>query len=226
VITKITDREGSVLWEYKPQPQKVLSEKITLLIAEILRMVMEAGTGQAAKDDIKISMDIEDMKFDFGIPLFGKTGTANKYTNSSFVGFIPGVGNEEESFNLKDGYVIASYVGYDDNRPMQSEHMEIYGAAGALPLWIDTVNAILNYTNYKQPLEIGDLAFGPDLFALWKKQGLQTISVSNLTGLPVSPEESGTTIGVHQVFADVEMNSDLIIKKRSFEPFEGVKNEN
>lgn len=226
VITKITDREGSVLWEYKPQPRKVLSEKITLLIAEILRMVMEAGTGQAAKDDIKISMDIEDIKFDFGIPLFGKTGTANKYTNSSFVGFIPGVRDEEESFNLKDGYVIASYVGYDDNRPMQSEHMAIYGASGALPLWIDTVNAILNYTNYKQPLQAADLAFGPDLFALWKKQGLQAIPVSNLTGLPVPPEESGTTVGVRQVFVDVEMSSDHIIKKRSFEPFEGVKNEN
>ncbi|RPI79800.1 MAG: hypothetical protein EHM45_01430 [Desulfobacteraceae bacterium] len=226
VITRITDREGSLLWEYKPQPQKVLSEKMTLLIAEILRMVMEAGTGQAAQEDIKISMNIEDMKFDFGLPLFGKTGTANKSVNSSFVGFIPGIRDEEESFNLKDGYVIASYVGYDDNRPMQSEHMEIYGAAGALPLWIDTVNAILNYTNYKQPLQAADLAFGPDLFALWKKQGLQTIPVSNITGLPVPPEASGTTAFIRQVFSDVEANNDQIVKKRSFEPFEGVKNEN
>jgi membrane peptidoglycan carboxypeptidase len=226
VITKITDREGTTLWEYQPHPQKVLSERISLLVAEILRMVMEAGTGQAAKDDVKISMDIEDKKFDFGIPVFGKTGTANKYMNSSFVGFIPGVGDEAESFNLKDGYVIASYVGYDDNRPMQSEHMAIAGASGALPLWIDTVNTILNYTNYKQPLQAADLAFGPDLFALWKKQGLQSVPISNLTGLPIHVEESGTTTHFHEIFADVEMSSDHLIKKRFFEPFEGVPDEN
>jgi len=48
VITKITDREGEVLWEYRPAPRKVLTGRVSRLVTEILGKVMEFGTGKRA----------------------------------------------------------------------------------------------------------------------------------------------------------------------------------
>ncbi|MDP6179205.1 MAG: transglycosylase domain-containing protein, partial [Desulfatiglandales bacterium] len=62
IITKVTDRGGGIIWEYKPQPKKVLTSRVSGLISEILRMVIEHGTGRMAKDAIKLSIDIEDEK--------------------------------------------------------------------------------------------------------------------------------------------------------------------
>jgi len=77
------------------------------------------------------------------LPSFGKTGTANRYTNSSFVGLIPGPDNTTGQLAIDNGYTIAGYVGFDDNRPMKGDHMALYGSSGALPLWMDTAKAIV-----------------------------------------------------------------------------------
>ena len=78
IITKIVDRDGEVIYAYTPKPERVLSERVSSQTTEILRKVMEVGTGRKAGDAVRI--------FDIPIPTFGKTGTANRFTNSSFVG--------------------------------------------------------------------------------------------------------------------------------------------
>lgn len=215
VITKITDREGEIIYEYEARPEQVLSDRVSGLITQILEKVMETGTGRKAKDSVRI--------FDIPIPVFGKTGTANRFTNSSFVGFIPGPGEDAGQLDIREGYVIAGYVGYDDNRPMKSEHMAIYGASGALPIWVDTSNTIVNSDDYKKNFQIADLAFGPIVtnFLVGTKD-LRRVHVSPVTGLiEISSGEGPDSSPLPQVFAEIDDPGDTLDLKRHFEPVSG-----
>ena len=90
IITKIVDRQGKTVWEYTPQPKRVLSERVSTLVTDILRAVMDNGTGHSAKEAIRLNVQAEEEKLSVLIKTYGKTGTANRFTNSSFVGFVPG----------------------------------------------------------------------------------------------------------------------------------------
>lgn len=183
IITKIIDRDGEVLWKHKPSPEQILSNRVSRVVTEILRKVMQIGTGHKAKDSVRVS--------EIPIPSFGKTGTANRFTNSSFVGFIPYPNKETGRLDIHDGYVIACYVGYDNNRPMKSKHMAIYGASGALPIWTDTANAIANSREYLENVEpqLADLAFDRHSSPLSGLEEFQSVPVSPLTGLPLNLSE-------------------------------------
>jgi membrane peptidoglycan carboxypeptidase len=218
VITRIEDREGETIWEYNPQPKTVLSNKISGLVTEILRMVMVNGTGKKAKDAVRVSLDMENDKIDIPIPSFGKTGTSNRFRNSSFVGFIPGPKKEMGLLGIDKGYVIASYVGYDDNRPMKGKQVSIYGASGALPLWIDTANAISNSKEYKKWLEVADLVFDIQSMTLGHDEDLHPISVSSTTGLPKDAKDKEGPGNYSQLLSYVEENGDGLKLRRVFEP--------
>ena len=213
IITKIVDRDGEILWEYKAKPKKVLTDRVSGLVTEILRKVMEIGTGRRARDEVQL--------FDVPIPTFGKTGTANRFTNSSFVGFIPGPKHDAGQLDSSDGYVIASYVGYDDNRPMKGPHITIYGASGALPLWIDTANAIANTAGYKKDLQPADLVFEPISTPFLNHGDFRIVPVSPVSGLPVSPSDQGVDISsAHRILAEAEKRGNKTELKRHFEPIE------
>jgi penicillin-binding protein 1A len=213
VVTKIVDREGEILWEHTAKPKMVLSKRVSGLVTEILKKVMETGTGKGARDAVKV--------FDIPIPSFGKTGTANRFTNSSFVGFIPGPDEKTGQLDIQKGYVIASYVGYDDNRPMKGKHLAIYGASGAMPLWIDTANAIVNTDDYKKNLQPADLVFNPLSSPLANNGDFITVPISRFTGLPASFERKGWESGLPGILADVEHHGDILVLKRHFEPIMG-----
>jgi membrane peptidoglycan carboxypeptidase len=218
VITRIEDREGETIWEYRPQPQTVLSTKISGLVTEILRMVMVNGTGKKAKDAVRVSLDMENDKIDVPVPTFGKTGTSNRFTNSSFVGFIPGPKKEMGLLGIEKGYVISSYVGYDDNRPMKGKRVSIYGASGALPLWIDTANAISNSLEFKKWLEVADLVFDIQSMPLGHDEDLHPITVSTTTGLPMGAKDKEGSENHSQLLSYVEENGDALRLRRIFEP--------
>lgn len=212
IIKKIVDREGEVIWEYTPKPERVLSQRVSTLITEILGKVMERGTGQKARDAVRL--------FDIPIPTFGKTGTANRFTNSSFVGLIPGPDFKTGQFDLENGYVIATYTGYDDNRPMKGKHLAIYGSSGALPLWIDTANAIVNSTDFKEGVQPADLVFSPLVRPEADHKEFRRIPVSPVTGLPKRPSKqaAGSSPDV-TVLAETEAYGEKLKLKRHFEPF-------
>ncbi len=82
VISKVTDRNGEVLYQHKVSEKRALSADIASDVAYALQQVVESpeGTGfEAAMDD--------------GRPVAGKTGTATKdggaVSSSWFVGFTP-----------------------------------------------------------------------------------------------------------------------------------------
>ena len=219
VINKIVDRYGDLLWEYKPQPKKVLTNRVSRLTTGILGKVMETGTGRSTGDKLKISLGDYGENINVSIPSFGKTGTSNRFTNSSFVGFIPTPDTRAGMLNAEEGYVIACYVGYDDNRPMKSKHLTIYGASGALPIWIDTANAILNSRNYKKNLQTADLVFNPLMALKGDHEQMQPLSLSPVTGLPLDLKRKHTTPdSFPKVIADVQALDDGWQLKRTFEP--------
>ena len=226
IITKIVDRMGNTLWEYKPHPRAVLSSSVSKQISEILRLVMENGTGRSAKDSIKLKMSLNKEEIEIPIPSFGKTGTSNRFTNSSFVGIIPGPSEESNRLELAHGYAVASYVGYDDNRPMKGDHVAIYGASGALPLWIDTVNALLNSRDYTKDLQVADLVFNLSTLQAVSKDGLKQVTVSPKSGLPLDAGEPKKGNNPPYVAVLSEFQGDRLFLHRTFEPLAGDNHEN
>jgi len=89
-ITKVVDRNGKVLEENKPIPQRVFEEKYISVLDGMLTNVILHGTGMAAN---------------IGRPAAGKTGTTDDFRNAWFMGFTPNM-------------VCGVWVGNDDNSPM------------------------------------------------------------------------------------------------------------
>ena len=211
IIQRITDREGNILWEYAGKPEKVVSDRVSAQVSEILKNVMENGTGSSARDAVKV--------FDTSIPSFGKTGTANNYTNSSFVGFIPGYDKKGGQMSMNEGYVIASYVGYDDNRPMKGKYLSVYGASGALPLWVATAKAVAASPDYVEGLQPADLIFSQMVLPEDIKGEFSKEPVSPLTGLPLQPfEREQLHSRVPEVLAPIKDMEGKRQLMRHFEP--------
>jgi penicillin-binding protein 1A len=225
IITKIVDRDGETIWEYVPQTEKILTERVSGSITEILRIVMENGTGRTANSLVKSSINLGNSSVYIPIPSFGKTGTANQYTNSSFVGIIPVLDQDTGEFDIHEGYVIASYVGYDDNRPMKGRHINIYGSSGALPVWVDTCNAIANSKAYSESIESAEPAFLIESGPLLAGDILEPAQVSPITGIPLISGEDGrfSPDGI-KVYSDIVMEDNILTLKRAFEPIKGIYN--
>jgi penicillin-binding protein 1A len=225
IITRIADRDGETIWEYVASPEKVLSRRVSGSVTEILRMVTEQGTGRKAAGAVELSVNSDNNTLDMSIPVFGKTGTANLFRNSSFVGIIPGLDPDTGRFDVEQGYVIASYVGYDDNRPMKGKNINISGASGALPLWIDTANSTVNSPEYKKGLRLADLAFILQSAPLLADNSMNPVKVSETTGLPRLTGEEDFSSGSIEVFSHIETEGAFLAFKRDFEPLKGVYDE-
>lgn len=215
IITKILDRNGRLVWKYKAKGKKILSQRISASVNEILRNVIRLGTGRRARNAVKIHIMQDKEKIKVPIPCFGKTGTADRFTNSSFIGIVPGVNKSSKKLDIKEGYVIATYVGYDDNSPMKGENISIYGSSGALPLWIATANAIVNNKAYKDGLQLADLIFiSPKEIMLSKKDEFLYVPISPLTGLPASAQQ----MKFPKILVNAKKEDHKIIFVRYFEP--------
>jgi len=115
-IIKVTDRMGRVLEENLPSLEEVIKPETAYLMTDLLRGVIEHGTGWKAKS--------------LGRPLAGKTGTTNEYSDAWFIGYTPGL-------------VAGVWVGYDDHRSIGPKET---GARAALPIWIDFMKEVLKDT--------------------------------------------------------------------------------
>jgi membrane peptidoglycan carboxypeptidase len=110
--------------------------------------------------------------------------------------------------------VIAVYVGYDDNRPMKNAHIRVYGAAGALPIWIQVAQAAVNFLDYDKELDLLELAFKPTakLSMEWPKDS-EEVPVDGSSGLPGSREGDGPRVRTYG-----EVKSEKREFKRIFAP--------
>ncbi|MEZ4743197.1 MAG: hypothetical protein R3B45_12260 [Bdellovibrionota bacterium] len=166
-IRRIEDRTGNVLYEINNRPHQVVKPVYAEEMREVLRKVITHGTGKRARGELYISLDDEDGKAPkaqashkgekIRVPVFGKTGTTNDFTTSYFAGLVPYPIVKSSRIDPENSYVLASYVGYDDNKMMRRGRMRIAGSSGALPLWSDLAKEIIEIKKYRDYLDQLDL---------------------------------------------------------------------
>jgi penicillin-binding protein 1A len=192
LIAKILDAEGNVIYEYIPEEQKLFAQEIAELTAQIARQVVLRGTGRSARRKVRLrsddqKTDTELARLDLEFPVFGKTGTTNNYRNATFVGFLPTPGTGD-SLSLAGNFAIASYVGYDDNRPLVSERrtVKLAGASAALPPWAATAQAIVRARPYSKKLDLADMIFrGISVVPVEAAAGMAAVTVDPSNGLGI-----------------------------------------
>jgi hypothetical protein len=106
---------------------------------------------------------------------------------------------------------------------MKGKHIAIYGSSGALPLWIDTANALVNRDYYTEKIQPADLAFEPPEINLpTGSEDIQTVPVSYVTGLPLGlADEMPESSSLPGVVSEVTARGDTWELKRHFEPLKG-----
>jgi len=112
-ITKVTDYEGRVMEEDFPEVKDVISARTARTMTSMLREVVLHGTGVAAAS--------------LKLPLAGKTGTTNDFTDAWFIGFSPSM-------------TAGVWIGFDEKKSLGAKES---GARAALPIWMDFMKTAL-----------------------------------------------------------------------------------
>jgi penicillin-binding protein 1A len=108
LITRITDRDGNVIEQVRPQAVDAIRADTAYLMTSLLRGVVQRGTAVRARR--------------LGRPIAGKTGTTDDWTDGWFIGYEP---------RLAAGV----WVGFDDKRKSLGRKAD--GGRTALPIWMD-----------------------------------------------------------------------------------------
>jgi len=114
MVRYVTDAQGRLLEENIPQGREAVAPGVALGLTDLLRGVVERGTGIAARVLER--------------PLAGKTGTTNDFSNAWFVGYTPSI-------------VAGVWVGHDRPRSLGQDET---GARAALPIWVAVMRAALS----------------------------------------------------------------------------------
>jgi membrane peptidoglycan carboxypeptidase len=201
LIAELRLADGRVVYRAQRSPRPAQTASISLELASLLRAVVRLGTGRRAEG--RISPHSEDperaaelLELGVRVPLFGKTGTTNAYRNSAFVGVVPGLPEGGDRLRWDAGQVVATYVGYDDNREMKRGAIRVAGSSGSLPVWIETVQAVVDASDLGDRVDLADIAFGgSSVLPLDWPEHFSAISVDLRTGLPAqSPGGETTTL--------------------------------
>ena len=234
IIDRIENSEGEIIFVPERKNIRVVDAKTNLVISDILRNIVKFGTGRYADRNVRLhSFDPETeqqlQQFDLPVPIMGKTGTANRFTNSAFAGVVPGPHEKQSGFATEKGYTVTAYVGFDNNDPMVRKTTHITGSSGALPVWTRMANGILLEKNYGAQLDLVDLAFSVDpitgktgLRLIQPDMGQKNIPVNSDNGLPLggqynktsSESSNATTLTFGTLYPSGELEP-----ARTFKPF-------
>ena len=127
MVTRIEDKNGTILFQYSPETKDVLSKEVAYVTIKLMEGVTQFGSGQrlrhsAAKDQLVYKEIVTGYPYEFKNPIAGKTGTTQNQSDGWFMGMVP---------NLVTGV----WVGGED----RSTHFETItygqGASMALPIW-------------------------------------------------------------------------------------------
>jgi penicillin-binding protein 1A len=118
----ITDREGGLLEETRPQPKDAIRADTAYVMTNLLQGVVQRGTAASA--------------LSLNWPLAGKTGTVDDNTDAWFVGFDPNI-------------TVGVWMGNDEKKPIGGNET---GTTAALPMWIDFMKSYLDlYADRENP---------------------------------------------------------------------------
>ncbi|MFS4455255.1 penicillin-binding protein 1A [Maribacter sp. 2304DJ31-5] len=127
MVTRIEDKNGTVLYEYVPETKDVLSKEVSYAMINLMKGVTEGGSGtrlrhSSNKDNTVYKEVITGYPYEFTNPIAGKTGTTQNQSDGWFMGMVPNlvtgvwVGGEERATHFKG-------IAYGQ------------GASMALPIW-------------------------------------------------------------------------------------------
>jgi penicillin-binding protein 1A len=159
LVKRIEDSQGNLLWESKRGSRQAFDHFYSSSMLSILRGTVTRGTGRIANSSVLVdggaeSADEKLRAARIRVPVFGKTGTTNDYTNATFVGFLPFPDDSGMTkLNAEHAVTIASYVGYDNNKPMRRGGVKIAGGTGALPAWIEIAKSIIRQRKYSDGID-------------------------------------------------------------------------
>lgn len=133
-VTRIEDRNGNVIGEFTAQQNEVFDETTNYTLVELLRGVVQHGTGVRLRYKYKLPGDI-----------IGKTGTTSNYADGWFMGCTPHL-------------VAGSWTGCDD-RYIRFRSMQYgQGATMALPVWAYFFQRVYNdSTNFSSEFNAKDV---------------------------------------------------------------------
>ena len=126
-ITRIEDKNGTVLFEVAPETKDVLSEESAYVTLNLLKGVTKGGSGQRLRHNIATEnyayqAVVTGYPYEFKNPIAGKTGTTQNHSDGWFMGMVP---------NLVTGV----WVGGEDRAVHFEDIAYGQGASMALPIW-------------------------------------------------------------------------------------------
>ncbi len=124
-VRAVLDEHGRPLKSFKVQVEAVAQPSAVYQLDRMLMLVTTRGTGRGAT-----------IRLPPGTVVAGKTGTTSDTRDSWFAGFT-------------GSYLAVVWVGYDDNRATG-----LTGAAGALPVWGDTMASLKSASFEPVPPEL------------------------------------------------------------------------
>jgi len=135
-FTKITDKNGNIILENKPEKTFVVDEKVAYMVHDM--MYTGAVRGLAKKAALRTG--------NTGIPIAGKTGTTSSKIDAWFVGYTP-------------YYVAGMWIGNDMQVPLDE------GSSSAARYWRDIMKELhegLPDKSFKKPEELGLISMNVD----------------------------------------------------------------
>lgn len=121
LVTRVSDARGRVLAEFAPQSERVLDEQVAIQLIDMMRGVVDRGTGQGIRRAHGVTADVA-----------GKTGTTQNNTDGWFILMHPQL-------------VAGAWVGFNDPRVALRSDYWGQGAHNALHVVGDfTAQALAN----------------------------------------------------------------------------------
>ncbi|KAA5827368.1 penicillin-binding protein [Algibacter amylolyticus] len=127
MVTSIEDKNGTILYQFKPETRDVLSEETTYVAVKLMEGVTQIGSGARLRHSwAKYKPDYKEVitgyPYELTNPIAGKTGTTQNQSDGWFMGMVP---------NLVTGV----WVGAEDRAAHFKSITYGQGAAMALPIW-------------------------------------------------------------------------------------------
>lgn len=127
MITRIEDKNGTVLYQFSPESKDVLSEEVAYVTVNLMEGVTNAGSGARLRrtwmPESGVYKEVmTGYPYGFTNPIAGKTGTTQNQSDGWFMGMVP---------NLVTGV----WVGAEDRAAHFRTITYGQGATMALPIW-------------------------------------------------------------------------------------------
>ncbi|MDE0535763.1 penicillin-binding protein 1A [Tenacibaculum sp. L6] len=123
MVTRIEDKNGTVLQEFVPETKEVLSEESAYVILDLMKGVTQIGSGARLRSNYTSGGDaVTGFPYRFTNPIAGKTGTTQNQSDGWFMGIVP---------NLATGV----WTGGEDRATHFAGLRYGQGATMSLPTW-------------------------------------------------------------------------------------------